>query len=277
MADILFTIFGAVSLLFSQRMSLQLPATLNASITPAPLLLKDARSLLYTPYMPMEAGYALNSDGMYHVAASTYMKDVSGPMVDWWFGWVTNTTQYKLWHPKDHVSSEWSGPHGNGVYIGGHHLVREYIGGELQTLRISFKDPGVYFGQDWKQEFKANNYSTAICGTVGLWTGPGISAFQIGHLVHLVRNEFNGIRMRSRFWLGDISLLPSKELRASVVPQAMVKGLVKHTTEEMAILGTILPDLYQKEREKGNLLKKETNVYVDEDVEKQKSSLNDEN
>jgi hypothetical protein len=171
-------------------------------------------------------------------------------MIDWWFGWVTNTTQYKLWHPKDHVSSDWSGPHGDSKYIGGHHLVREYVGGELQTLKISFKDPSEYFGSNWKGDFKANNYSTAICGQVGLWIGPGTTSLQIGHLIHLVRNEFNGVRMRSRFWLGDISLLPSASARAAVVPKKLVVGLTKHTTEEMAILGTFLPDLYRSEMEK---------------------------
>jgi hypothetical protein len=260
MASTFVTITSALQSLFTQRNALQFPIPLNASITPSPLLLQDAPSLLSTPYMPMESGYALNSDGMYHVAASTYMKDVTGDMIDWWFGWVTNTTQYKLWHPLDHVSSDWSGPHGNGRYIGGHHLVREYIGGELQTLRISFKDPGVYFGSTWKEDFRANNYATAICGTVGLWTGPGITALQVGHLIHLVKNEYNGVRMRSRFWLGDISLLRSKELRAAAVPQAMVKGLVKHTTEEMGTLASILPELYK--REGGLVREEERNKFV---------------
>jgi len=124
--------------------------------------------------------------------------------------------------------------HGNSQYIGGHHLVREYTGGELQTLKISFKEPSEYFGPQWKEEFKANNYSTAVCGTVSLWTGPGITGLQIGHLIHLVRNEFNGVRMRSRFWLGDINLLsalgPSAP-RAAVVPKTLAVRLTKHTSE----------------------------------------------
>jgi hypothetical protein len=276
MASIILTIFDAIRSLCIQNMAVHLPVLLNASLTPAPLLLQDVRSLLHTPYIPMEAGYALNSDGMYHVAATTYMKDVTGEMIDWWFGWVTNTTQYKLWHPKDHVSSDWSGPHGNGIYIGGHHLVREYIGGELQTLRISFKDPSVYFGENWKEEFQAKNYSTAVCGTVGIWTGPGIAALQVGHLVHLVKDEFNGVRMRSRFWLGDISILPSKELRAKIISQAMVKGLAQHTTEEMAILSNILPALYKKET-KGPQSTKEGDLADKEAGHRERFVLHDEN
>lgn len=62
-----------------------------------PLVLKEAKVLLTNPYLPMEAGWALNSDGMYHVAGHTYMKGVTGSMIDWWFGYVTNTEQYKQW------------------------------------------------------------------------------------------------------------------------------------------------------------------------------------
>jgi hypothetical protein len=77
-------------------MSVILPnITLNPIITPAPLLLKDARTLLTNKYLPMEAGYALNTDGMWNVAGEAYMKDVTGPMIDWWFGYVTNTEQCK--------------------------------------------------------------------------------------------------------------------------------------------------------------------------------------
>ncbi|TID13223.1 hypothetical protein E2P81_ATG10077 [Venturia nashicola] len=249
MATNLFNGFtGVVSSLFGNS-SAGLPPLLNVTATPAPLLLKQAPTLLTNHWLPMEAGYALNNDGMYHVAANTMMKDVTGEMIDWWFGWVTNTTQYKLWHPKDHVSSDWSGPHGNSQYIGGHHLVREYIGGELQTLKISFRDPGEYFGPQWKEEFKANNYSTAVCGTVSLWTGPGINGLQIGHLIHLVKNEFNGARMRSRFWLGDVNILSrlGPGARAAVVPKSLVVGLTKHTAEEMGILANILPDLYKSQ------------------------------
>jgi hypothetical protein len=76
---------------------IQPPAYMNPLTGPRPLLLKDARTLLTNPYLPLEAGYALNSEGMYHVAGHTYMKDVTGSMIDWWFGYVTNTEQYKQW------------------------------------------------------------------------------------------------------------------------------------------------------------------------------------
>jgi hypothetical protein len=41
-------------------------------------------------------------------------------MIDWWLGFVHTTDQYKLWHPKDHMFSDWDHRieiRGNGVLI----------------------------------------------------------------------------------------------------------------------------------------------------------------
>jgi hypothetical protein len=244
-------------------MALVVPGVIDPTIVAGPLTVKQAPLMLTNPYLPFEAGYALNSDGMHHVAASTYMPNISGDMIEWFFGWITNTEQYKLWHPRDHVYSEWVGPRGNSQYVGGYHLVYEYIGGILNQLRISFKDPGEYFGPTWKEDFKKNNISAAICGRVGLWEGKGkgIEATDIGHLVHLIHKECNecgnypheatdditGVRMRSRFWLGDFPGMTSPQQRAESLPTDLPKGLMQHATEEMAILAKILPDLYRRE------------------------------
>ena len=213
----------------------------------AGLALKDAKLLLEYPYLPMEAGVAITEDGMCHVAASTYMKDCTGPMIDWWFGWVHKTEQYLLWHPRDHVFSDWEGPRdNNSTYIGGHHLVHEYIGGELHKLKISFKDPSEYFGADWKASFKEAGYSTAICGRTGIWNDQTNEVLYVGHLIHLIKNEPDGVRMRSRFWLGDIDGLTDAEERKKNVSLPFATGLLQHCTEEMAILATILTVMQQK-------------------------------
>jgi membrane protein YqaA with SNARE-associated domain len=78
--------------------AISIPAYASPLTGPNPLLLKEAKSLLTNPYMPFEAGFALNNEGMYHVAGHTYMKDVTGSMIDWWFGYVMNTEQYKQWY-----------------------------------------------------------------------------------------------------------------------------------------------------------------------------------
>jgi hypothetical protein len=218
-----------------------------------PLQLKDASLLLTNEYLPFEAGHAVTPDGMHHVAASTYMLHCTGEMVDWWFGFIHDTEQYKLWHPRDHVFSDWDGPRNNdSTYIGGSHLVEEWIGGNMQSLCISFGDPGKFFGPNWKEDFKMNGYSTAICGRVNAWDRESNARFGIGHLVHLIKDEPDGCRMRSRFWLGDFddiegeALWKTFEERAKLVDPSLPKGLLKHATEEMAILASQLPDLYKQ-------------------------------
>lgn len=211
---------------------------------PQALLLKDAPLLLQHEYLPLEAGYAVAPDGMHHVAASTYMRGCSGEMIDWWFSWMHDTQQYKLWHPRDHVFSDWKGPTGNNTsYIGGQHQVHEYIGGQFAKLAVSFKDPSVYFGASWKEDFKRAGYSTAICARTGDLKDDG-SVTYIGHLIHLIKEEPDGCRMRSRFWMGDVDGITEIEERAALTPPHMLAGLVKHATEEMAILATRLPSLY---------------------------------
>ena len=211
------------------------------------LALKDAKLLLAHPYLPMEAGIVVTEDGMCHVAASTYMKGSTGPMIDWWFGWIHHTEQYKIWHPRDHVFSDWEGPReNNSTYIGGHHLVHEYIGGVLQKLKISFKDPGEYFGADWQSAFKEAGYSTAVCGRVGTWNDQTDEVFYVGHLIHLIKDEPDGVRMRSRFWLGDVDGITDPEIRKANVDMPFALGLLQHCTEEMSILAMVLPEMYQK-------------------------------
>ncbi|KAJ9647978.1 hypothetical protein H2201_001346 [Coniosporium apollinis] len=221
--------------------------TSSFATTPEPLLLKDVKLLLEHDYLPFEVGYAINADGMHHIAASTYMKGCTGRMIDWWFGWIHHTEQYKLWHPRDHVFSDWEGPReNNSTYIGGHHLVHEYIGGHLGKLKISFLDPVEYFGEGWKDAFAKAGYSTAVCGRVGNWNPDDGSVVYTGHLIHLIKDEPDGCRMRSRFWLGDMDGVTDRKRRAEAVPSFFGKGLCKHATEEMAILATILPELYKK-------------------------------
>ncbi len=214
--------------------------------SPKPLLLKDASSLLTHDYLPLETGYAINLEGMHHIASSTWMPNCTGAMVDWWFGWIHTTEQYLLWHPRDHVFSDWDGPReNNSTYIGGHHLVHEYIGGVLAKLRISFLNPSVYFGSNWKEDFQRTGYSTAVCGRVGNWNPETGVTVYTGHLIHLIKTEPEGCRMRSRFWLGDVDGVSDPAARAAVVPAGLAAGLMQHCAEEMAILASKLPELYK--------------------------------
>jgi hypothetical protein len=70
------------------------------------LNLEDASDLLEPGYLSLENGYARLADGKIHVACLTKMPGVNGRMINWWFGWMINTTHYKWWHPQAHVWSD---------------------------------------------------------------------------------------------------------------------------------------------------------------------------
>ena len=202
--------------------------------------LEDANLLLEPGYLPLESGYLRLPDGQLHVAARTAMPGCTSAMIDWWFGYVRTTEQYKLWHPIDHVWCDWEGP--GGEYIGGTHLVHEYIGGQLNKLRIHFKPPDEYLDV---AAFAEAEVGTAICAR----TGPLDSELWAGHLIHLVRDTEYGCEMRSRFWLGDFEpdIAPTAEEVQKLIPDAIGWGLLKHCNEEMGYLAGFLPELYRQE------------------------------
>ena len=54
-------------------------------------------------------GICRNSKGAALVTCITEMPQVTPKMIDWWFGWhMPETERYKLWHPRDHISSKLS-------------------------------------------------------------------------------------------------------------------------------------------------------------------------
>jgi hypothetical protein len=204
--------------------------------------LKDANDLLRPGYLDLEAGYLRLPDGQLHVAAWTTMFGCAGDMVEWWFGYLETTEQYKWWHPRDHVWCEWIGERGTSNFIGGTHHVHEYIGDDLQKLKIHFRDPSEYLDVS---RFAEAGVTAAICAKVGPLEAP----FFAGHLIHLCRDTDYGCEMRSRFWLGDIDA-PGVDMdaaaRTEMFPDSVGAGLLKHCHEEMSYLAGFLPALHAK-------------------------------
>ena len=204
----------------------------------------------------VQNGFTVTSDGAIHVNLVTEMPMVTPPMIDWWFGWHSDSPErYKLWHPRAHVHAQWatrpqSGSAGRARYVGHTSEVDEYLGSAMIRGAIQFRrpeefgliDPAVADGVD----------ATAVCARVGLVELP----VDVGYLAHHVSAVPGGSIMRSRFWMGGPNIAArSAALRAAVPVARRVVGLAEldarallvHCSQEMTHLATFLPALYEQE------------------------------
>ena len=147
--------------------------------------LGEANRLLDAFCLPFESGWIRLENGVVHVAARTPMIGCTPAMVEWWFGFIHTTEQYRWWHPRDHLFSDWDGERGTGRYLGGTHLVHEYIGGDIYKLKINFRDPAEILDAG---RFSEARVGTAIFGYVGDLERPGY----FGRVLHLVQTTAEG-------------------------------------------------------------------------------------
>ena len=203
-------------------------------------------------HVEFESGVRRLRDGTVEVASLVSMPSVSSDMFRWWFSDYLQTTEhYRMWHPKDHVWMDWE--HKTpGEITGSHHLVHEYIGGELMKLRIQFTWPQEILGYDPTDE-----NTVAICARVGELE----SSLNIAEMCHVARNTPSGAELRSRFWLGVISdreavgwqnlllsLLANNPIsRQFSVSESGGIDLHKHCMEEMSYLADLLPVIYKED------------------------------
>jgi hypothetical protein len=208
----------------------------------------ERNQLLQPGYLPLESGVLWHDDGSCTVAAYTRMPHCRAKMVHWWFGWLGGTDQYKLWHPTDHIFSDWE-DRVDGNYHGAKHLVHETLGGdgEVHKLRIHFRDPYEVFDRAGYDAVAG----VAVCARPGALEKP----VNLGHMVHFARNTDYGCELRTRFWFGDVhhqdleTELP-QEIKdgamSAVVTKDFAKRLHQHATEEMGYLADLLPVLYRQ-------------------------------
>ena len=226
------------------------------------LLLENANDLLKPGYLSLETGYTRLPNGQLQVACLDKMPGCKGRMINWWFGWMANTKHYSWWHPKDHVWTAWEagypGPNNDpddANYVGYAHLVHEYIGGEMNKLRIDFMDPSTLLDTS---QFEDAGVSTVICARAGYLGKP----LKFAWLIHLVRDTEDGCEMRSRFWAGDIEItipilgpaiskiVNTRPMRRKLVPDELGPDLLTHCAEEMNHLASFLPGLFHKMTDK---------------------------
>lgn len=208
---------------------------------------EDANDLLKPGYLPFESGYRETDDGKWSVASLTRMTGCRAKMINWWFSWLGGSDWYRLWHPTDHVYSDWEN-RVDGKYVGAAHLVHEHFGKDspLYRLRVAFHDPALTFDP---LKYKASGH-LAVCAR----TGPLDEPLYLSRSCHFVRDTDYGCEMRSRFWLGHIAhrdpanAVPKAretELLAGL-GQERARRLHQHCLEEMGSLAEMLPALYRR-------------------------------
>jgi len=234
----------------------QIRQALDRGPLPEPILptLDAAPQSLFGEAPVIENGFALTTDGAIVVAARTDLPGVTPAMIDWWFGWHSDSPErYKLWHPLAHVHATWLSPpppesRGRGRYVGATSIVDEYIGSALLRASIRFVPPASLGFTD--PSLDDQEQATIVCARTGLGDVP----VDVGYLVHYVRRTAAGSEMRSRFWIGGRYVAGRKSVLGTVLARAAgvfmrptepnARALMVHCAEEMQHLARFLPALY---------------------------------
>lgn len=204
-------------------------------------------NLLSPQNLPYQSGIERLPNGILHVAVLTRMPSVSPKMIKWWFSEYMQTTEhYKRWHPRDHVWMAWEDKT-PGTHINAKHCVHEYIGGQLNKLKITFLPPEKYFNNS----LLSHSDAVAICASNGLLDNP----VDVGRMVHLALPTAWGCELHSRFWLGYVNSRTGSRvinwlgnrpfLRRVLVKDHSGRALLTHCHEEMTTLAGFLPELYE--------------------------------
>ncbi len=194
-----------------------------------------------------QIGYGVAADGTGFVCNETYMPNVTGEMLDWWFPWhsVGSDLRYKIWDNEDHYFARAD----NAAYVcdknipvnrktwGVNHYILEDIGNGPSFIKLCFKSPAA-FGFDEKL-VGAEKCQSLVCGI-----GAGECA---AAMVHKWYPHEGGVMFCSRFWIGfaEVDGKIMKALPAGVkVPVEVPRGLFAHNIKEFSNLAAILPEVY---------------------------------
>lgn len=210
---------------------------------------RDTAGVLTDSYTALETGIRRQGNGIYVVKALTRMPKAKARMVRWWFADYMQTTEhYKRWHPTAHIWMDWENKV-PGEIIGASHLVHEYIGTEMQKLRIQFIDPAEFL-----EAFEQRDSRFVLCARVGLLE----QSVNVTSMCHIVRDTPWGAEMRSIFWLGHVARREGNELVFSIegllgntalarfilLDEQFATDLMIHAIQEMGFLTDFLPQLY---------------------------------
>ena len=196
-------------------------------------------------------GYGNLEDGTGFVANETFMPNVKGEMLDWWFAWhsVGSDLRYKIWDNEDHYFARADKVDYvcdekipvNQKTWGVNHYILEDIGNGPSFLKLCFKRPADY-GYDEKI------IGSKFCESLVCGIGAGECAAAMTHKWYQVEG---GVMFCSRFWIGFaevdgkiIKTLPE----GAKIPVEVSRGLYAHNIKEFSNLAAILPEVYAENK-----------------------------
>lgn len=214
------------------------------------LKFQDMNLLFDEGYLPVERGCCSLPDGTATLANLTPMPGVTPEMFDWWFAWHgLEPLRYKLWNHDDHyycltrnpeISRDASLPM-KARYRNTCHDVEENTGMGPEKILIHFRDPADV-GFDWEK-------LAAFKGTIVCAGDEHNPVF----MCHFLRPVPGGSELRTRFWMG-CSIIDGRPVKVipdgAVFPLEPARGLLMHNIKEFTNLAAILPELYEKYRDK---------------------------
>ncbi|MDS0528561.1 phloretin hydrolase [Clostridium sp. SHJSY1] len=220
------------------------------------LKIHDRNDLLKEGYLECEVGYCIMEEGTGFLANKTFMQGVTVEMFEWWFAWHSlEDLRYRIWDPEDHFYARTQNrkkvlnkslPMRERTW-GTKHIVLEDIGPGPDDLILEFESPDI-FGYDLGKVGSDSCGSMMCANGHGPEPGKGASAF----MTHMIREVDGGSELRSRFWIGYqiINGQPVKVIPDGMsVPIETVKGLFAHNLKEFTHLATILPKVYEEEKD----------------------------
>jgi len=221
------------------------------------LALSELDRLLDPAPLPAETGWCALADGTAYVAVETPMPGVDGEMVDWWFDWhPREATRYRVWHPRAHFANSVERPERAGAkaHWGTVHHPVEDVGLGAVHARIAFVAPSqLGFSSDALSDPRV---ATIVCG----WAGDDARRMRHTPMVHVFLRTDEGVKLRSRFWLGAAlrpyapsplaglgeRLLNRRSVRVRMLPERLPRSLARHCAEEYANLAALLPELHAR-------------------------------
>lgn len=223
--------------------------------------IENRAKLLEPGYLPGEIGFWAMEDGSLHVANRTYMKDITGEMLYWWFAWhPLESFRYTIWENEDHYSATLSDedhkkisnptvPLVEKTRDVTHHVLESMVAGEKPAkIQLQFKQPKA-FGYDIEGR-PESEVCFLICANCITKVGP--LTFTTA-MTHMARNVEGGVELRSRFWMGkqiiDGQVKNTIPFMIKKLPIENAKKLFGHNIKEYANLTAILPELYAQEKD----------------------------